>query len=60
MKSFDESVMNACDFLKDLTPQREKCLNMFVQCRPLVQWLKESMKKGKIVYFTIYLVNKNS
>ncbi|XP_060561077.1 E3 ubiquitin-protein ligase RNF213-like, partial [Ruditapes philippinarum] len=55
MKSFDESVMNACDFLKDLTPQREKCLNMFVQCRPLVQWLKESMKKAGLKELKVFV-----
>ncbi|XP_053396010.1 E3 ubiquitin-protein ligase rnf213-alpha-like [Mercenaria mercenaria] len=55
MRSFDDSVMNACDFLKDLTPQREKCLKMFVTCRPLVQWLKESMKKSGLKELKVFV-----
>lgn len=46
MRFFNDSVMDACDFLKELTEERADCLFAFVICRPLVQWLKDSMKKG--------------
>ncbi|XP_053396335.1 E3 ubiquitin-protein ligase rnf213-alpha-like isoform X2 [Mercenaria mercenaria] len=55
MRSFDDSVMNACDFLKELTPRRGKCLKMFVTCRPLVQWLKESMKKSGLKELKVFV-----
>ncbi|KAL3881514.1 hypothetical protein ACJMK2_027946, partial [Sinanodonta woodiana] len=46
MKEFDDSVLKTCKFLKDFTPEKTKCLDYFVKCSPLVQWLRESMKRG--------------
>lgn len=47
MRSFDDSVMKACESLQDLTTERAKCLHTFVKCGKLVSWLRESMKKGE-------------
>ncbi|XP_053391032.1 E3 ubiquitin-protein ligase rnf213-alpha-like, partial [Mercenaria mercenaria] len=55
MKAFDNSVMKACEFLKDLTPDKEKCLKMFVTCEPLVHWLKESMKKSGLKELKVFV-----
>ncbi|XP_053396012.1 E3 ubiquitin-protein ligase rnf213-alpha-like [Mercenaria mercenaria] len=46
VEQFDDSFMNAFDFLKDLTTKRAHCLSTFLKCQPLVQWLKESMQSG--------------
>ncbi|XP_060586365.1 E3 ubiquitin-protein ligase rnf213-alpha-like [Ruditapes philippinarum] len=55
MKSFDNSVMKACEFLKELTPKKEKCLETFVKCGPLVQWLKESMKTSGLKELKVFV-----
>lgn len=55
MRSFDDKVMKACDFLKDLTPKQELCLKTFVRCEPLVKWLKESMKTGNQTWLHVFL-----
>ncbi|XP_053396351.1 E3 ubiquitin-protein ligase RNF213-like isoform X8 [Mercenaria mercenaria] len=55
MKAFDNSVMKACEFLKDLTPDKEQCLKMFVICEPLVHWLKESMKKSGLKELKVFV-----
>ena len=46
MKDFDESLMDTCRILKDITPYQSNCLNALVKSEPLITWLKESMKKG--------------
>lgn len=50
MKSFNESLMDTCDFLKDLTRSKANCLNEFVKCGRLVTWLKETMKYGDVFF----------
>jgi len=44
MSEFDESLMKACELLKDLTNEKTKCLDAFIKCQDVVLWLKESMK----------------
>ncbi|KAL3881512.1 hypothetical protein ACJMK2_027944 [Sinanodonta woodiana] len=46
MKEFDDSLLKTCEFLKDLTSEKTKCLDHFIYCKNLVQWLRESMKGG--------------
>ncbi|KAK3585578.1 hypothetical protein CHS0354_036765 [Potamilus streckersoni] len=46
MKNFDASLLKTCKFLRDLTPDKTKCLNQFIKCSPLIHWLRESMKGG--------------
>lgn len=69
MKDFDEKLMQTCEFLKDVTEKRAKCLQAFVDCENLVQWLKQSMKTcefsglvGHLCYpvFIIKLVTSQS
>ncbi|XP_053396009.1 E3 ubiquitin-protein ligase rnf213-alpha-like [Mercenaria mercenaria] len=55
MRSFDDSVMKACDFLTELTPAREICLKTFIRCEPLVKWLKESMKKEGLKELKVFV-----
>ena len=49
LKSFDDSLMDTCRILKDITPKQSDCLDALVKSDPLIKWLKESMKKGKHV-----------
>ncbi|KAL3881517.1 hypothetical protein ACJMK2_027949 [Sinanodonta woodiana] len=46
MKEFDDSLLKTCEFLEDLTPEKTKCLDHFINCKRLVLWLRESMKGG--------------
>ena len=50
MKEFDESLMDTCRILKDITEKQSHCLVALVQSDPLIKWLKESMKKGKYIH----------
>ncbi|XP_053396015.1 E3 ubiquitin-protein ligase rnf213-alpha-like [Mercenaria mercenaria] len=38
--SFDDSVIT--DHLENMTPAKERCLAAFVNCKPLIQWLRMS------------------
>ena len=44
MRLFDDSVMETCDFLKEVSDKKAKSLDTFVRCGALVTWLKKSMK----------------
>ncbi|KAK3585576.1 hypothetical protein CHS0354_036763 [Potamilus streckersoni] len=46
MKEFDDSLLETCEFLEELTPEKTKCLNQFITCKRLVQWLRNSMEGG--------------
>ncbi|KAL3881511.1 hypothetical protein ACJMK2_027943, partial [Sinanodonta woodiana] len=46
MKEFDDSLLTTCGFLEDLTSEKTNCLDHFITCEPLIQWLRKSMKGG--------------
>ncbi|KAL3881508.1 hypothetical protein ACJMK2_027940, partial [Sinanodonta woodiana] len=46
MKEFDDSLLQICKFLEDLTPEKIKCLDEFINCKRLVLWLRKSMTEG--------------
>ncbi|XP_063441660.1 E3 ubiquitin-protein ligase rnf213-alpha-like [Mytilus trossulus] len=46
MKKLDQNLLNTCSILGEVTPERSKCLKDFIKCKPLVDWLKESMPGG--------------
>ncbi|KAL3881537.1 hypothetical protein ACJMK2_027969, partial [Sinanodonta woodiana] len=46
MKDFDESLMQTCELLKDLTKARSSCLEAVITSENLLKWLRESMKGG--------------
>ena len=48
MCEFDESLMKACEPLKDWTNEQTECLVAFIKCRDVVLWLKESMIMGMV------------
>jgi len=48
MSEFDESLMKACELLKDWTNEQTECLDAFTKCQDVVLWLKESMKMGMV------------
>ena len=50
MKSFDDSLMDTCKILKDITSKQSHCLGALIEADPLIKWLKDSMKKGKIIH----------
>jgi len=50
MSEFDESFMGACDFLTEMTEEKTECINAFIKCRNVVDWLQESMKKSMCIY----------
>ncbi|XP_053396356.1 E3 ubiquitin-protein ligase rnf213-alpha-like [Mercenaria mercenaria] len=47
MNSFDQTVVKTCEFLKDITSERTKCLVAFMNCGNLIKWLQESMHELK-------------
>ena len=49
MSEFNESFMVACDFLRDLTKEKTECINAFIKCQDVVDWLQESMKKSMCI-----------
>jgi len=57
MSEFDESLMKACELLKDLTNDKTKCLKAFIDCQDVVMWLKESMKMcmSQLLFNTILI-----
>jgi len=50
MSAFDESLMTACAFLKHISPEERECIDAFIKCRAVVEWLRESMKEGINVF----------
>ncbi|XP_053396011.1 E3 ubiquitin-protein ligase rnf213-alpha-like [Mercenaria mercenaria] len=55
MEQFDDSLMDACEFLKDFSRSRAACLNTFLNCQPLVQWLKESMHTSGLKELQVFV-----
>ncbi|XP_053396017.1 E3 ubiquitin-protein ligase rnf213-alpha-like [Mercenaria mercenaria] len=55
MEQFDDSLMDACEFLKDFSRSRASCLNTFLNCQPLVQWLKESMHTSGLKELQVFV-----
>ena len=53
MRSFDDSLMDTCKILKDITLKQSQCLVALLKADPLIKWLKESMKKGKLLHTDI-------
>ena len=47
MKDFDKSIMKTCHILQGIKQKESDCLNEFVKCGPLIEWLKESMSDCK-------------
>ena len=43
MNKLDRSLLKICAVLKKVTKERAECLKTFIRCKPLVDWLKESM-----------------
>ncbi|KAK3585590.1 hypothetical protein CHS0354_036776 [Potamilus streckersoni] len=46
MKDFDDSLIQTCELLKDLTTPRSNCLEAVITSKNLLKWLRESMKGG--------------
>ena len=43
MNKLDKSLQKICAVLEKVTKERAECLKTFITCKPLVDWLKESM-----------------
>ncbi|KAL3881513.1 hypothetical protein ACJMK2_027945, partial [Sinanodonta woodiana] len=46
MKEFDEKLLKICELLELISSEKTRCLDHFIKCKRLVQWLRESMKGG--------------
>ncbi|CAG2252472.1 RNF213 [Mytilus edulis] len=46
MKKLDQNLLTTCSILGEVTPERSECLKDFIKCKPLVDWIKESMPGG--------------
>lgn len=36
--------MDACDILREIGPRETECLQEFINCKTLIDWLKKSME----------------
>ncbi|CAG2215365.1 RNF213 [Mytilus edulis] len=46
MKKLDNNLLTTCSILGGITQDRSECLQVFIKCKPLVDWIKESMPAG--------------
>ncbi|XP_052062754.1 E3 ubiquitin-protein ligase rnf213-alpha-like isoform X2 [Mytilus californianus] len=46
MKKLDSNLLDTCSILGGITQDRSECLQVFIKCKPLVDWIKESMPAG--------------
>lgn len=44
MSDFNKSLMDACDILREIGPRETECLQEFINCKTLIDWLKKSME----------------
>ena len=44
MRDFNNSLIDACDVLKGIGDQETKCLEAFIDCKQLIDWLRKSME----------------
>eukprot|EP00105_Crassostrea_gigas_P007930 XP_011422347.1 PREDICTED: E3 ubiquitin-protein ligase rnf213-alpha isoform X2 [Crassostrea gigas] len=47
MSDFNKSLMDACDILREIGPRETECLQEFINCKTLIDWLKKSMESLK-------------
>ncbi|XP_052086034.1 E3 ubiquitin-protein ligase RNF213-like [Mytilus californianus] len=43
MKTLDEDLLKTCSVLSEVDSEKAACLNMFVECKNLILWLRQSM-----------------
>lgn len=56
IQDLDESFLNACHILRDITDDQISCIEAFIDSQELVRWIRSSAAgKGKIAM--IYVVN---
>ncbi|XP_052062678.1 E3 ubiquitin-protein ligase rnf213-alpha-like isoform X2 [Mytilus californianus] len=46
MRKLDNNLLATCSILGEVTNERAECLKAFIKCKPLVDWLTESMPAG--------------
>lgn len=53
MNKLDEDLIKATVSLKGMTEKQVNCLEVFMDCKPLVEWVRESMKSlfNNLPYF---------
>ena len=49
MCKLDEDLIKATASLKGMTEAQAHCLQVFNECKSLVEWLRESMKSESII-----------
>ena len=49
MCKLDEDLLKATASLKGMTEEQAHCLQVFIECKSLVEWLRESMKSESII-----------
>lgn len=43
MNTLNDKMMKTCEILRGIDEEKAKCLKMFINCKPLVEWLRETM-----------------
>ena len=43
MNTLIDKMMKTCEILRGIDEEKAKCLKMFINCKPLVEWLRETM-----------------
>lgn len=58
MCKLDKDLMKATVSLKGMTEKQVECLKVFMDCKPLVEWVRESMKSmfNNLLYFSLKLL----
>lgn len=58
MRKLDNNLLATCSILGKVTKERAECLKAFIKCKPLVDWLTESMpgNSSLIVTFSCMLI----
>ena len=44
MRDFNNSLIEACDVLRGIGDSETKCLEAFIDCKQLIDWLRKSME----------------
>lgn len=58
MNKLDKDLIKATVSLKGMTEKQVECLKVFMDCKPLVEWVRESMKSmfSNLLYFSLKLL----
>lgn len=50
MNEFDSSLISACDVLRGIKDEHAKCLEEFINCKQLIDWLRKTMESELSIF----------